>query len=380
MTDKKTIRVLQVLPALNTGGVEKGTLEVARAIVEKGWQSIVVSNGGRLVPRLEGAGTRHIKMPIHSKNPLVMFLNYFRLKSIIRDYDIDVVHARSRAPGWPAYFAAKHRKVPFITTFHGTYNYRSKLKKFYNSVMVRGVKVIAISEFISDFIRKHYKLDKRKVIVVPRGVDPVVFDPENVSQQRMIKLAHDWRLEDGAFVVMLPGRLTTWKGQQILIKALAQLRDLDIMVVLVGPAKSELYRRKLEVLVKGLDLAGRVRLVDDCDDMPAALMLSDVVVSASTDPEAFGRVVVEAQAMCKPVVASNHGGASETIVHGKTGWLTQPGHVKELADTIREVYNLSLPERKKVGQQGRKSVLKSYTTEMMCSNVLNVYEKAIKNV
>lgn len=371
--------VLQVLPALVTGGVERGTVEVAQAIVEAGWTAIVASQGGPMVRELARAGAEHVELPLASKNPMVMRRNIARLETVIREKGVDIVHARSRAPAWSAYAAANKAGAHFVTTFHGTYNLGwFGLKHVYNSVMTRGERVIAISDFIAEHAERVYGCPPDRIRVVHRGVDLKKFDPTRVSPERIIQLATKWRLPDGYPVIMLPGRLTRWKGQSVLIDALALLGRHDIRCLLVGSDQGRTgYRQELVDLIKKRDLTHVVHIVDECNDMPAAYMLTDVVVSASTDPEAFGRVVVEAQAMGRPVIASDHGAPRETILPGRSGWLSTPADPQSLADALARFLALSGEERHHVAQLGQDFVRANFTTEQMCVRTLDVYREVL---
>lgn len=374
--------VLQVLPALVTGGVERGTVEVAQALCAAGWKAIVASSGGPMVRELIRAGAEHVEMPLASKNPLIMRANVKRLERLIRDRGVDIVHARSRAPAWSALAAANRVGVPFMTTFHGTYNLGGfGLKHWYNSVMVRGERVIAISEFIAEHARRIYGLAAERIRVIPRGVDLVKFDPNRVSQERIIQLANRWRLPDGYPVIMLPGRLTRWKGQRVLIEALALLGRHDVRCLLVGSDQGRTgYRQELVELIEQRELTHVVHIVDECSDMPAAYMLTDVVVSASTDPEAFGRVVAEAQAMGRPVIASDHGGPRESLLAGRTGWLTAPGDPHALAAAIARFLDLSHADRQRMADLGQAFVRANFTKETMCAKTLTVYAEILSGV
>jgi glycosyltransferase involved in cell wall biosynthesis len=371
--------VLQVLPALGgSGGVERGTVEIAGCITKRGWRSIVASNGGERVYQLQRAGAEHFKLPLHSKNPLVIYANISRLADLIRSQNVDLVHARSRAPAWSAYFACKRAGVPFITTFHGTYGAGSRMKRTYNAVMAKGERVIAISAFIAGHLKKTYGAAGDIIRIIPRGVDVENFDQNKVSAERVVKLAQNWRLEDGYQVVMLPGRLTRWKGQTVFIEAVAELSRDDIRCVLVGSDQGRsAYRKELERLIAKNNLNSIVRIVDECDDMPAAYMLADVVVSASTDPEAFGRIVIEAQALGRPVVAPDHGGARETIIEGETGWLVPPGDKAALAGALRKALGMSESERQAFADRAVENVRKNFSKEAMCAKTLHVYEEVL---
>jgi glycosyltransferase involved in cell wall biosynthesis len=376
---KNRATVLQVLPALGAGGgVERGTIEIARAISEAGGRSLVASAGGAMVHEVARAKAEHFTMPVDSKNPFVMRGNVQRLERLIAEEDVDIVHARSRAPAWSAWAAARRAGKPLITTFHGTYSAGNPLKRKYNSVMTRGARVIAISNFIAGHVRQVYGVPASKIRVIPRGVDLDRFDPSLVSAERVTILANQWRLGDGNPVIMLPGRLTRWKGQTVFLEAIARLGRKDIRCVLVGSDQGRAdYRQELEDVIARHDLGGVVRIVDHCKDMPAAYMLTDLVISASTDPEAFGRVVPEAQALGRPVIASDHGGARETVVPGETGWLTAPGDAHELSETIARVLALDEPSRHKLAERAIAHVRQNFSKEAMCARTLDVYNEVL---
>ena len=370
--------VLQVLPSLHVGGVERGACDVAAALARAGWRAFVASAGGPMTRELERLGVRHAALPLDSKNPLTVRRNAERLAAIIKAYSIDIVHARSRAPAWSARAAARRTGRPFVTTFHGTYGHGNPLKRRYNAVMTSGDKVIAISEFIAGHIREVYGVDDEQLVTIPRGIDLVRFDPAAVSAERMIQLAKSWRLPDGAPVVMLPGRLTRWKGQNVLLDALAQLGQTDIRCLLVGSHQGRRrYRRALDRRIRGKGLGAVVAIIDDCGDMPAAYKLADVVVSASTDPEAFGRVVAEAQAMGCPVIATDHGGARETVLPGETGWLVPPGDAGALAKTLKAAIALDSATREVVAAAARAHIGARFTVERMCAETLALYESLL---
>ena len=371
--------VLQVLPALNAGGgVERGTVEIASAIVEAGGRALVASVGGAMVHELGRVGAEHFTLPLASKNPAVIHANVKHLAGLITDQGADIVHARSRAPAWSAYFAARRTGTHFVTTFHGTYGSGNWVKRRYNSVMTRGERVIAISHFIAGHVRRVYGVPAAAIRVIHRGVDLERFDPKKVNAERVVALAGKWRLPDGMPVVMLPGRLTRWKGQVVFIRAIAALPRRDIRCLLVGSDQGRsAYRRELEDLIHEWDLDEIVRIVDHCDDMPAAYMLTDLVVSASTDPEAFGRVVAEAQALGRPVIATDHGGARETVKVGETGWLTPPGDAGALSEAIGRVLALTDPARKILAAKAIDNIRRNFTRHGMCARTLDVYNEVI---
>lgn len=378
--DLDTTTILQVLPAMGAGGgVERGTVEIAEAITAQGGRALVVSNGGASVHEIKRVGAEHIEMPVHSKNPLVMYANIQRLADLIRAENVDIIHARSRAPAWSAYFAAKRAGVPFMTTFHGTYTAGNAFKRRYNSVMAKGERVIAISRFIGGHLHKNYGAPANKIRIIHRGVNLDRYDPAKVTAERVTVLANGWRLEDGLPVVMLPGRLTRWKGQTMFIEAIAKLGRRDIRGLLVGGDQGRAeYREELENLVNHHGLGEIVRIVDHCDDMPAAYMLTDVVVSASTDPEAFGRILIEAQASGRPVVASDHGGAQETVIEGETGWLFPPGDVDALAAALDKVLSLSRDDRAALSEKAIANVRENFSKQSMCAKTLAVYREILE--
>ncbi len=372
--------ILQVVPALGTGGgVERGTIEIAQAIVAAGGRAVVASAGGVRAHELKRVGAEHIELPVHSKNPLVMYANAGRLAQVIKAEKVDIVHARSRAPAWSAYYAAQRTGVPFMTTFHGTYTAGNALKRYYNSVMTRGERVIAISRFIGGHVHQNYGVSPGKIRIIHRGVNLDRFDPAKVTAERVAMLANQWRLGDGLPVIMLPGRLTRWKGQTVFIEAARRLRRRDIRCLLVGSDQGRKeYRQELENMVHENDLGDIVRIVDHCDDMPAAYMLTDVVVSASTDPEAFGRIVVEAQALGRPVVASDHGGARETVIDGETGWLYEPGDADALTEALARVLSLTKETRAALAAKAIRNVRENFSQAIMCAKTLDVYNEVLK--
>lgn len=365
---------MQVLPNLNGGGVERGTIEMAAALKNAGWNSLVVSGGGTMVYELERLGVPHITLPVASKNPLVMFQNIGRLKKVIEEYNVDIVHARSRAPAWSALAAARKSRCRFLTTFHAAYTRGGFFKNTYNSVMARGDKVIAISDFIAKHIVQNYGVQEDKVVTIPRGVDCKKFNPAAVSAERIIKMASDWQLPDGVSIVMLPGRLTRLKGHELLIRALARLKDRNVLALFVGAGEGrEAYRGELNSLVRDLEMEGKVQIKDYCSDMPAALMLADVIVSASTVPEGFGRISVEAQAMGRPVIATAHGGSLETVVDGETGWLVPVGDEEAMSNALQSALGMNSDERERVAAKTRQHVTETFTIDSMCNATLSVY-------
>ncbi len=370
--------VLQVLPSLVTGGVERGTVEITAAIAAAGWTALVASAGGRLVGAVEHAGGRHITLPLDTKNLAAIWRNAGRLARLIRAEGVSLVHARSRAPAWSALLAARRTGARFVTTYHGTYGEDLPFKRHYNAVMARGEVVIAASSYIAGLVAARHGVDPRRIRVIPRGIDPAAFDPAAVSGARLARLALAWDLPDHAPVVMLPGRLTGWKGQAVLIAALARLQRTDAVGVLVGSDQGRAgYTAGLRRQAEALGVAGRLRVVGECADMPAALLLADVVVHASTAPEAFGRVVIEAQAMGRPVIAADLGGPVETVAEGVTGWRVPPGDPAALAAAIDAVLGLPGEALAAVGAAAREAVLGRCTTAGMQAATLGVYREVL---
>jgi len=376
-TEGRPPAVLQIIPSLVSGGAERGTIELAGALVAAGWTAYVASSGGPMEHQLTRLGAHHLKLPLASKNPLVIRRNAGALREIIRRSKIDVVHARSRAPAWSAWLAAQATRRRFVTTFHNAYDTDLPLKRWYNSVMARGERVIAISQFVGDHVAEVYGVGADRLRVIPRGVDLSYFDPRRVNGERVIALAERWRVPDDAKIVMLPGRLTRWKGGLDFIAAIARLERPDLCCLLVGAEQRPGFRRELEAAIEKSGLLGMFRIVEDCRDMPAAYALSDVVVSASTDPEGFGRVIVEAQAMGRPVVATDHGGARETILPGVTGWLAAPGDRAALAAAIGEALALDGAQRAAFAHRARAHVAAGFTRETMCARTIDVYEELL---
>lgn len=371
--------VMQIIPELGAGGAEQGCIDVAAELVASGAQALVVSNGGARVRELARIGAVHIDMPVHSKHPFVMWQNIRRIRQVINRYNVNIVHARSRAPAWSAWKACKGTQAHFMTTCHAPYNINGNAKLFYNSSIARGERVIAISDYVADYLRQNYKLDDSKIRTIHRGIQLERFHPTTVTPERMITLSRQWRIPDGANIIMLPGRLTRWKGHHVLIDALAILNRRDLFCVIIGADQGRTeYRTELEATIQQKNLGGKVRIVDHCNDMPAAYMLATVVVSASTDPEGFGRVPVEAQAMGRPIIATDHGGAQETIIRGQTGWLVKPGDPAALAAGIEEALSLTPHQRVILATRAMAHIAANFTREQMVDRTMDVYAELLK--
>lgn len=371
--------VVQVIPNLGAGGAEQGCIDIAAELVRAGARAIVVSNGGPRVHELVRAGAEHVHMPVHSKNPLTLWKNIGRLRRLIKKERVDIVHVRSRAPAWSCWKACKGTKAKFMSTCHAPYNISGKAKRFYNSAIAKGERVIAISHYVADYLKENYKIDPRNIRIIHRGIALEKFHPGAVSAGQLIKLTDAWRIPDGSSIIMLPGRLTRWKGHLVLIDAMAELDRSDVFCVMIGDdqGRSE-YRKELEEAIAAKNLEGRVRLIDHCNDMPAAYMLSTVVVSASTDPEGFGRVPVEAQAMGRPIIATDHGGARETIIRGETGWLVPPGDAPALCKALKEALSLNADQRGILASRAMNHVAHHFTRDHMADQTLNVYAELLQ--
>ena len=374
--------ILQVVPALDAGGVERTTIEMAEALSQIGWRPLVASAGGRMEPALKEAGGMLLRLPLDTKSPHEIITNAFRLASIVRRRRVRLIHARSRAPAWSALLAARMTRVPFVTTYHGIYNASNLFKRFYNSVMIRGQAVIANSEWTARHIAREYHRKSGRIVVIPRGVDMLEFDPQKVSQERIAEIRAQWKVSIDEIIVLLPGRLTRWKGQLVLVDALAKLaRDKalgTIHAVMIGDAQGRNdYTRDLRSAIAANGLGDHVTVAHHVTDMPAAYLAADVVVSASTDPEAFGRVTAEASAMGRPVIATNHGGSRETVLPNETGILTRPGDAVALAEALKTMVAAGPYWRKQMGERGHAYIASRFTTERMCAETIALYRELI---
>ena len=381
------INVLQVIPKLGYGGAETGCYDIAHYLAEKECGSYIATSGGELLKFVKKNRVGIFKIPVHSKNPILIFLNAIFLSLFILTKKINIVHARSRAPAWSCYLACLLTNRAFVTTFHGTYNFNNKLKKFYNSVMLRSNLTIAGSNFIFSHINENYNeyLNKKKKLrVIFRGINIDYFSQKNISVLKQEKLKMEWGLEQNKFTILMPGRLTSWKGQEKLIESLNILiEDYNItnfQAVLLGSDQGrKVYTKKLHSLVERYSLTKKVKFIENCKEMPLAYSLADVVVSASIEPEAFGRVAVESQAMGKPIIASNLGGSKETVLNKKTGFLYKHDDPRELAKNLNTVIQLNQEELKFIGNEGRKNITRKFDIEVMCDSNLREYKKLLKN-
>lgn len=370
--------ILQVLPALNlAGGVERGTLEMAEAIVAAGGRALVASAGGPRVAALEALGARHLRLPLDAKDPFTLWRNARALYRLIREEGVRLVHARSRAPAWSAWRAARRAGVPFVTTYHGAYSEGFPGKRLYNSVMARGERVIAISRFIADLIRIRHGVEEARLRIIPRGIDPRRFDPARIDPAGPEALRARLGLGAGDVVLLLPGRLRRWKGGEVALAALARLARPELKMVFAGGGAEGGFGAELRRRAAALGLGGRVRFAGEIADMPPLYALADLVLAPSLTPEAFGRTVIEAQAMERVVIASAHGGAAETIADGRTGLLVPPGDAQALAAAITRALALGPGGRAALGAAARQAVLARYTTRALQAATLAVYRELL---
>jgi len=342
--------VMQIIPELGPGGAEQGCIDIAAELVRAGSHSIVVSHGGSRIHELNRAGATHIDLPVHSKNPMIMWRNIGRLKKLIKKHDVDIVHVRSRAPAWSAWKACMGTAARYMSTCHAPYNIGGKAKRFYNSAIAKGERVIAISNYVANYLVENYEMNQNNIRLIHRGVDLARFHPANVTPAQIIQVTSEWRLPDGANIVMLPGRLTRWKGHHVLIEAMAQLNQPDLFCVMIGSDQGrEEYRAELETAIEEKNL-----------------------------PEGFGRIPIEAQAMGRPIVATDHGGAQETIIRGQTGWLTPPHDADALCAAIKEALSLNENEKSILAQNAMAHIAHNFTKEKMAHDTLSVYAELIE--
>ena len=379
------LKVLQVIPKLGYGGAETGCYDVAHYLPENNCDSFIVTSGGELLKFIDKEKVKVIRLPVHSKNPLLIIINFIALVGIILFNNISIVHARSRAPAWSCLLATKVTGRKFVTTFHGTYNFQNNFKKFYNSVMVRAHLVIAGSNFIFSHIKENYSKhlnSKKKLMVIFRGINVDYFDPTTKIEGDKKKLLKKWDIEKDKKILLLPGRLTPWKGQEMFIEAInivnTELGYEAFYVVVLGSDQGrDLYKKKLIRLSEQYRMTKQIRFIDHCKDMALAYEVSDIVVSASIEPEAFGRVAVEAQSMEKPIIASNIGGSNETIIDEKTGFLFETGNAKSLSQKILKTLSLDETSLKSVGIEGRKNIIKKFNVEKMCFSTYSEYKRLL---
>ncbi len=380
------MKILQVIPKLGYGGAETGCYDLAHFLYEKDCKSFIITSGGHLLKYVKKNKVKIFKLPVHSKNIILMLINTLIISLITIIYNIDIIHARSRAPAWSCLWACFLTRRKFVTTFHGTYNFSNVIKKFYNSVMVKSKLIIAGSNFIFNHINENYEKflnSKNKLMVIFRGINLEYFNEKNIAEHKKKKLISDWNLDTEKKTILLPGRLTSWKGQDILIEALNILIEdynkTNFQAVILGPDQGrKVYSKKLFSLVERYQLNQKVRFISHVKDMPVAYSIADMVVSSSIEPEAFGRVAVEAQAMKKPIVASDIGGSKETVLNGKSGILYKSGDARELAKVLNKLIELDKEALYSMGNEGRKNVTRKFDVEKMCQTTFTEYKKLLK--
>jgi glycosyltransferase involved in cell wall biosynthesis len=372
--------ILQVIPALNISGAEQGCFDIANHLTKNGFSSNVATSSGYRINQLEKNGSIIHKIPVHSKNPLTMFINIFRILKIIKKNNINIIHARSRAPAWSCYFAAKIARIKFITTFHGTYNFNNKIKKFYNSIMLKSDYVIAISEFIHNEIKSKYAYTKKNISVISRGIDIEYLDPLKTDYKKVNKFIKDHDIKNDHIKLVLPGRVSVWKGHKVAIEAMLHLNkkiNNNFELIFVGPADNSKLKNNLLHQINELKLEDRIKFIGPSKEMNLIYSMADIVLSCATDPEAFGRIPVEAQSMGKMAIASNHGGHIETIDTELSGFLYPPLDSEKLADCIINAISskIYLDENFKIKR--RDFIRNNFTELKMCQSTLQIYLKVL---
>ena len=379
------INVLQVIPKLGYGGAETGCYDIAHYLPENNCNSFIVTSGGELTKFIDKKKVKLIRLPVHSKNPLLILINSIILIAIILFFNISIVHARSRAPAWSCLLATKITRRKFVTTFHGTYNFGGKLKKIYNSVMVRSDLIIAGSNFIFSHIKENYYdylKQQKKFLVIFRGINIDYFDPSTKLEIDEKNLLKKWEINKEKKIILVPGRLSSWKGQELFIEAVNLVKielgyEAFHVVILGSDQGRNLYKKKLIRLTEQYRLTNQIKFIDHCKDMALAYQISDIVISPSIEPEAFGRVAVEAQSMEKLIIASNIGGSNETIINEKTGFLFESGNAKSLSEKIIQAITMDETSINLIGKEGRKNIIKKFNVEKMCFSTYSEYKRLI---
>ena len=383
MTLPPDFTLLQVVPELDTGGAEQTTIDVAHAVVRAGGRALVATRGGRMAARLEADGGRLAQMPVQTKNPLVMLGNAARLVDLIRREKVSIVHARSRAPAFSALWAAQVTKTPFVATYHGVYNAGNGLKRWYNAIMTRGDLVIANSDYTRDHVLAEHHVDPAKLVSIPRGVDLERFNPSWVTGERVDGLRAAWEVDakDRRVKLLLAGRLTRIKGHLLIVEAARRMREQgtdNFVIIFAGDDQGRVeYRQEVENAVAAAGLSDHVRLVGHCDDMPAAYQICDIAMLPTTKPESFGRTAVEPQVMGKPVLASDHGGTTETVVNGETGWLVKVDDPDAWAAAMTKAIEMGGPRLAAMGQAAANRARRLYSVEAMCAATLDAYARVL---
>ena len=382
------MKILQVIPKLGYGGAETGCYDLAHYLTENGCKSYIITSGGALLKYVKKDKVRVIRLPVQSKNPLLMLFNAIVIFFIIWFLNISIVHARSRAPAWSCYWSTFFTRRKFVTTFHGTYNFKNKFKKFYNSVMLRSDLVIAGSNFIFSHINQNYGEffinQRRKLLVIFRGINTNYFHPQKIIPSKADNFCKKNKIDRNKFIILLPGRLTPWKGQKVFIEAIRLLKKKENIqsfecIILGNEQGRNVYKKQLLGLVQQHGLTNTIKFIDACNEMPVAYKIANLVCSCSIEPEAFGRVSVEAQAMEIPIIASDIGGSKETIIKDKTGFLFKNGNVEDLVDKIFMIMQKDYNYLTHIGSEGRKNILKKFDVDKMCQTTFTEYNKLVQS-
>ena len=379
------LKVLQVIPKLGYGGAETGCYDIAHYLPENGCKSFIVTSGGELLKFVDKNKVKVFRLPVQSKNPILILINAIILTFIILFNNISIIHARSRAPAWSCLIASKITSRKFVTTFHGTYNFTNKFKKFYNSVMIRSDLIIAGSNFIFSHIKENYARllnERKKLLVIFRGINVDYFDSSTKLGSDEKNLLQKWNINDEKKIILLPGRLTSWKGQELFIEAINLVKielgyEAFHAVILGNDQGRDLYKKKLIRLTEQYRLTNQIKFIDHCEDMALAYKVSDIIVSASIEPEAFGRVAVEAQSMEKLIIASNIGGSNETINDEKTGFLFKSGDAESLSKKIIRGLTMDETSINLMGKEGRSNIIKKFNVEKMCFSTYSEYKRLL---
>lgn len=368
--------ILQVVPALVSGGIERGTLEIAKTLVQNGYKSLVLSSGGPLVDQLVENGSLHIKHDVASKNPFRIWHNAKKIASIVKQHNVDVIHARSRAPAWSCAMASKSTNTKFITTFHGIYNFNNIIKKRYNSIMTQGDVVIAVSDFVKNHIIDNYDVDVNKINVIHRGVNHNEFSLQNLEEHKLASMREKYKVPPNTPILLLPARFTNWKGHMQLLEALEYIKDKNFYCILAGDlGKHPNFVQRVKDTIIANKMQAKIQIFGNEPDIKSLYGIADIVLSTSIEPEAFGRTIIEAQSMEKLVIASGIGGAAETIENGVTGYHYQPDDTRGLAKVIENgIAMIGTDEAKNITSRARESAIGKFSLDNMLSKVLKLYE------
>ena len=373
--------ILQVVPALVSGGVERGTIEVAKYLKIFGHTPIIISAGGTLVKELDKEDILHIQMNSSSKNPFVILNNARLIAEIIKKYNVDIVHTRSRAPAWSSYLATKWTNAKFLTTFHGVYNIPNSFKKYYNSIMLKGEKVIAVSNFVKQHLLENYKVDEDTIVVIDRGVNCDYFDPANLTPEKLKKCRDKYDAPSNLPIILMPSRMTSWKGHLVLVEALSKLKHRDFYCLMVGDiSRHPSFTNRVKELIANLKLQNKIQIFGNDSDIINLYGISDIIVSPSIEPEAFGRTIIEGQAMQKLVIATNIGGAVETINNNITGFHVEHNNADALSQKIDYCFSiLGTDTAKQIQEAARYTVINNFSLDLMLRKNLEVYKTILKN-